>query len=245
MERTCAHARASRSPRRRSPIEVLNDACSTSPDPRRRRRRGDPSAIAAVQRTAPAGGGNRLASRAAIRISVSNWATSADDVDRSAAAILAAASSRRAVRARQSVPHGLSSRGARFRLPGDAGRPRSSPPPHRFTVRPVPLTTRLRSRALDRRPRELVSLEVELAVPRDEAVRPRNIRCAGTRLPGSVANAARSVGRHQLSRSPELIPVTMFRAPAQALRWTCDPLLSIYTYVSWKGEPTFVGGAMV
>ena len=51
----------------------------------------EPSAIARVQADGTCwAGGTTWRGRPAMRISVSSWATSADDVDRSAAAVLAA-----------------------------------------------------------------------------------------------------------------------------------------------------------
>jgi glutamate/tyrosine decarboxylase-like PLP-dependent enzyme len=94
VERTCAHARRFAERLGADPaIELLNDVVlnqvliRVADDDEATR-----AAIAEVQRDGTCWiGGTVWHGRAAIRISVSNWATSGDDVERSAAAILAAA----------------------------------------------------------------------------------------------------------------------------------------------------------
>ncbi len=97
VERTCAHARRFAELLGAEPaIEVLNDVVlnqvliRVADDDEATR-----ATIAEVQRDGTCWvGGTVWQGRAAIRISVSNWATSPSDVERSAAAILAAARSR-------------------------------------------------------------------------------------------------------------------------------------------------------
>jgi glutamate/tyrosine decarboxylase-like PLP-dependent enzyme len=94
VERTCAHARRFAELLRADPaIEVLNDVVlnqvlvRVADDDEATR-----ATIAEVQRDGTCWiGGTVWQGRAAIRISVSNWATRPSDVERSAAAILAAA----------------------------------------------------------------------------------------------------------------------------------------------------------
>jgi glutamate/tyrosine decarboxylase-like PLP-dependent enzyme len=94
VERSCAHARRFAELLGADPaIEVLNDVVlnqvliRVADDDEATR-----ATIAEVQRDGTCWiGGTVWHGRAAIRISVSNWATSVDDVKRSAAAILAAA----------------------------------------------------------------------------------------------------------------------------------------------------------
>ena len=97
VERTCAHARRFAELLGADPaIEVLNEVAlnqvlvRVADDDEATR-----ATIAEVQRDGTCWiGGTVWQGRAAIRISVSNWATSTSDVERSAAAILAAAHSR-------------------------------------------------------------------------------------------------------------------------------------------------------
>ena len=97
VERTCAHARRFAELLDAEPaIEVLNGVVlnqvlvRVDDDDESTR-----ATIAEVQRDGTCWvGGTVWQGRAAIRISVSNWATSPSDVERSAAAILAAARSR-------------------------------------------------------------------------------------------------------------------------------------------------------
>jgi glutamate/tyrosine decarboxylase-like PLP-dependent enzyme len=110
VERTCAHARRfGECLGADSAIEVLNDVVlnqvliRVADDDEATR-----ATIAEVQRDGTCWiGGTVWHGRAAIRISVSNWATSVDDVERSAAAILAAA--RNAQASAASIDHNSTS----------------------------------------------------------------------------------------------------------------------------------------
>ena len=94
VERCCALARRMAGAVREEPsIEVLNDVVLNQVLVRvRDDDAATDAAAAAVQRDGTCWlGGTRWQGRAAMRISISNWATTEDDVDRSAAAIRAAA----------------------------------------------------------------------------------------------------------------------------------------------------------
>ena len=71
-------------------VLVRFEAPGDDPDGRGRRRRARATVIAAVQRDGTCWlGGTTWRGRAAMRVSVSGWQTTEDDIDRSAAAILA------------------------------------------------------------------------------------------------------------------------------------------------------------
>ena len=94
VERCCDHARPLRRvARRRAGVEILNDVVLNQVlvrfGGRRRSRRGRRSARVQEDGTCWLSG-TEWHGRAAMRISVSNWQTSADDVERSAASILEA-----------------------------------------------------------------------------------------------------------------------------------------------------------
>jgi glutamate/tyrosine decarboxylase-like PLP-dependent enzyme len=99
VDRCCAHARRFAEALAREPeVEVLNDVVLNQVLVRFLDRGGDHDArthavIKAVQEDGTCWlGGTTWQDKAAMRISVSNWATTTDDVDRSVAAILRAAS---------------------------------------------------------------------------------------------------------------------------------------------------------